>query len=73
VRRLARILLRLRVMLTEGLCDHCGHVLFAELRADATQLDYLYCVHCDRGHSRANCRQCDVMFATSSPELDGET
>jgi hypothetical protein len=73
VRRLARILLRLRVMLTEGLCDHCGHVLFAELRADATQLDLLYCVHCDRGHSRANCRKCDVMFATSSTELDGET
>jgi hypothetical protein len=39
VRRLAWFLLRLRVMLTEGLCDHCGHVL----------------------------------FATSSPELDGET
>jgi uncharacterized Zn finger protein (UPF0148 family) len=73
VRRLARILLRLRVMLTEGLCDHCGHVLFAELRGDATQLDLLYCPHCDRGHRRANCGKCDVMFATSSPELDGET
>jgi hypothetical protein len=73
VRRLARFLLRLRVMLTEGLCDHCGHVLFAELRADATQLDLLYCPHCDRGHRRINCGKCDVMFATSSPELDGET